>query len=726
MSEPIWIRSGNRGSGARAAAFGVVLVVAAFAIYWPALSGSFIWDDTAYVTASPLVHAPDGVYRMWFTGEAIDYWPVMNTVLWLEWRLWGLNPAGYHAVSVLMHAASALLFYVILRQLTIPNAHVAAWLFVVHPLNVQSVAWIAETKNTLSLLFLLLATLLYFLGEVRPTATTLPRNPDTRRRIAHQTRNRSHIPSGSARQPAAGGSYYALSLVAFALAMLSKGSVATFPGMLLLLVWWRTGHLNWRDVRRLLPFLAIAIALTVVNIWFQTRHVTGTLRDVTTAERLLGAAAVIWFYLAKALLPVNLMFVYPQWNIHVSDIRWWIPTIAAVVTTAVLWWKRKQPVGGALLLAWGTFCLALVPVMGLTDVYYMRYSLVADHYAYIALLPVVALIAACLDRVFTPVQRSLRSGGLSRRALVGNVGAAILIAALGSATWSQSHLYADATTVWTATTQSNPVCWLCETNLAVPLVARGTPEDLVDAVAHLNTAIRLNPRAPESHDGLGVALQKLGRFEQAVAEHERALALDPHFSEARSNLVVARQSLGIELSKAGRFEEAAATLALVLRDAPNSAATHRELGYALLQLGRKGEALAHVTESVRLDPSSPETHDTLATVWRAFDRQVDAIAEYRKAVSLAPNAAEWHNNLGSALLEADRLDEAEHEFRESLRCNPLSPLAQRNLGVTLAELNRLDEAAEHLREALRLQPDFADARANLDEVTARMKKKSTL
>ncbi len=697
-----------------------VLLVAAFAVYWPAIHGQFIWDDVVSITANPLVRASDGLYRIWFTSEPIDYWPVTNSLYWAEWRLWGMNPTGYHAVNILLHAANALVFWILLRRMSVPAAWVAALLFVVHPLNAESVAWIAEGKNTLSLFFLLLSTLAFVDSEPGTAAQQEPGRGQ--QSSSRRAKSRNLSPQVEILPPPKPRHWlYVVSVACFLVAMLSKGSVAMLPGILLTLAWWRRGRIAWRDVARVLPFLLIAIGLTAVNIWFQTRHVSTALRAVSLVQRVLGAGAILWFYLFKALLPIKLTFVYPQWDIRADDLRWWLPSIGAIATTILLWWKRHTAAGRSLLAMWIVFGFALVPVMGLTDAYYMRYSLVADRYAYIALLPVMAAVGAALDALAKAARPAVADTSI-RQALL-TAAAAVLAVALGITTWNHSHRYADADTLWTATLQQNPLCWLCDVNLAVPLVASGQPGDLQRAMDHLHAAIRANPDAPESHDGLGVALQKAGRFEEAIAEHERALALNPRFREARANLVIAREHFGVALAQAGRFEDAAAVLRLAVQDAPDHASTRRDLADALLQLDRIDEAFSQLQTAIRLDPSSADNHETLARLYRRAQRQKEAIAEYREAVRLAPNDADAHNNLGAALLEDNQLAEAARELREAIRLNPRLPFPHRNLGVTLAEMNQLEEAAAHLREALRLDPSFADARANLDEVSARIRKK---
>jgi tetratricopeptide (TPR) repeat protein len=604
------LRTGRR---AQTLLFYALVLVVAFAAYRPALSGSFLWDDDVLLTANAQVQASDGLQRLWLTNEAVDYWPVTGTSFWLEWRLWGLSPTGYHVTNLLLHSASCLLLWALLRRLSVPGAELAALLFAVHPMNVESVAWIAQRKNTLSMFFFLLSMLWYVVDR------------------------RRYLPS----------------LAAFVLAMLSKGSVAVLPAMLLVIEWWRHGRITGRDILRLMPFAAISIGLTVLNVLMQTHRTASAIRDASLLDRVLGACAVVWFYLSKALLPINLTFIYPQWAVRSSELVWWLPLVATIAVTALLVWKRHVPVVRASLVAWVLFCLALAPVMGLVDVYFMRYSLVSDHYAYIAVLVVVSAVAAVCTAVFAP-RASGRETGHPTRSLLVRFAGAVLVAVLGIATWQESHEYADAATLYRATLRKNPGCWLCETNLAVPLVTRGTPSDLQQAIEHLTAAARMNPDQSETHSGLGVGLQKSGRLEEAIAEYQRAIALNPRFGEARANLAAAREAWGNELAAAGRDKEALAQFEQFVKETP---------------------------ERVTAD-----THDAMAELWRRLGDMQHALAAYREVVRMAPASANAHNNLGSALLDTHQPVEAVREFREALRLDPGSANARRNLDVAVAAL----------------------------------------
>ncbi len=379
------------------------------------------------VTENNLIQTPDGLYKLWCTTESLDYWPVTNTSFWIEWRLWEMNPTGYHVTNMLLHIVEALLIWVILRKLSIPGAFLAAMIFALHPVNVESVAWIAQRKNMMSMLFFLLSILWYLKADM-PTA--IAGTAPARSREEPWEPEKSISPLSTLHSPL----YYWLSLAAFVLAMLSKASAVVLPVLLLGIVWWLRS-LTRRNLLRIAPFFLLAVVLTVVNIWFQTHGKDIEIRNAGFAERLLGAGCVVWFYLYKALLPFDLAFIYPPWHVQVGDALWWLPLLAAFIVTAVLWRYRKgwsRP----LLFAWGFFCVSLVPVMGFTDVGFMKYSLVADHYQHIAIIGVIALAAGGWG-IWHKRARNKTHWATTAVAVVA-------MGALAFLTWQQSGIYHDA------------------------------------------------------------------------------------------------------------------------------------------------------------------------------------------------------------------------------------------------------------------------------------------
>lgn len=571
--------------------------MATMCAYWPALHGGFLFfDDDSLLVNSATVQAADGLYRIWLTTQPIDYWPITNSSFWIEWRMWGLDPLGYHVTNVLLHACSAVTLWRVLRRLSIPGAWLAAAIFALHPIHVQSVAWIAQRKNTLALLFLLLS------------VQQFVKSDETDRRLP-----------------------YWLSLVLFLFAMLSKGSVAALPAMLLLLVWWRRGTVTRRDIWRAIPYVAIAVALTAVNLWFQSRMDGGT-RDVTLVQRLLGAGAVVWFYALKAVAPTDLSFIYPQWSIQEGEWRWWLPLLAVAALTLLLIQRRGSPFGRHLLLAWGLFCLALVPVLGLVDVYFMKFSLVADHYAYIAIIAVSATAAAGLSR------------WLPRR--LSNAAGAAVLATLGVMTWSQARVYANPESFYRAAIERNPDVAVLHNNLGALLLERETTEE---AAEHLRRAVRLQPDFEKAHNNLCNASARLGSILEAISECSLAVQREP----GRASL---HTSLAIALAMAGRLSEAREAFMTALQLDPSSAQAQEglvsvlhDLGDQELAAGRADEAIREYEEALRRNPGLAETHNNLAVALTSRGRRVEAIEHLRTAVRLEPGNREFQSNLARLL-----------------------------------------------------------------------------
>ena len=690
-----------------------LLVVTTCMAYLPAMRGEFILDDDIYVTNNRLITAPDGWYRFWLTTEPIDYYPMSNSTLWIEWRLWGLHPTGYHVTNLLLHIAAALLVWTVLRKLSIPGAYLAALLFAVHPVNIESVAWISQRKGLLAMLFFLLSILWYL--------KVVPQPPDSDESPVVGQSNRLCHPSW--------GRWYWLSLLAFLLAMLSKGSVATLPLVLLLIVWWQRRQITMWDLTGIAPFFLAAVLLSGVNIWFQSRHVDDVIRSVSFGERLLGAGAVVWFYLSKAILPINLVFIYRQWHIEVDNLRGWLPLLAALGVTVVLWSQRGNWRGRPLLFAWGFFGVALVPVLGFIDVGFMKHSLVADHYQHIALVGVMALAAAAWSNWYQ------RTREASRPALV--VIAAVIVGTFTLLTWQHSRLYADAITLYQATLEKNPASWLTHYNLAAELAETGWSQEVIknyeqalrfkpnyanahsnlgvallhagrlqEAIEHFEQALQLKPSLGETHNNLGTALEQVGRYEEAIEQYRQALQLRPDYPEAQNNM-------GLVLLAERRAQEAMEYLDQALQLKPDYAEAHLNLGNVLLALGRKQEAEKHFEQALQFKPTYAEAHYNLGNMLVGAGRAEEAIDHYQQALQIKPNYAEAHSNLGAALAQAGRTPEAIQQFREALKLKPDLPEVHDNLGVALAKTGQLQEGIEHFQQAIRLKTSYADAYVNL-------------
>ncbi|HVW21786.1 MAG TPA: tetratricopeptide repeat protein [Opitutaceae bacterium] len=538
----------------------IVLLALTALAYLPSLGNGFVWDDDTSVTANRLIHEPGGLARLWFSARNPDYWPATETTLWAEWRLWGMNPAGYHATNLALHLAEVLLIWLLLERLRVPGAWLGALLFGLHPVNVESVAWITQRKNLMAMLFYL-ASIGCFLRADEPP-------PDRRR---------------------GGAGWFALSLLAFALAMLSKGSVAILPLVLAGLVAARR-RFEARDALRLLPYLAIAGVFTLVDLKFQANQL-GALEVIRRAgplERLLGAAAAVWFYLGKALLPLRLTFVYPQWRIDASSPAWYLPLVAALAATAWLCRSRRlRPVR----LAWLYFCAALLPALGFTDVYFMKFSLVADHYQHLALIGVAALGGAGW-------------AAWRRRSRAADAAAALVAGALLALTWRQCLLYRDSGRLFTDVLSRNPGSAMAHNNLGVVIAER---RDLSGALAQFQEALRLEPGYAEAERNLGLTLARQGRPADALPHYRAALRLRPNYPDAEDDLGNALLALERPAEAAGHFERS-------LRLNPDNPEAEGNLGVALAQQGRSAQAIAHLEAAVRLDPGNAALRQNLAAV----------------------------------------------------------------------------------------------------------------
>ena len=407
--------------------------------------------------------------------------------------------------------------------------------------------------------------------------------------------------------------WYWLSLLSFLLALLSKGSVAPLPLVLLGLMVWRR-RLTFRDLALTAPFFLVAAALTFVNVWFQRHNAGEVIRQAGFLERLLGAGAAVWFFLSLALWPVILFFVYPLWRVDPGVLFWWLPLLAAVGVTGGLGWRARLRAAGrgaapgqisdrrvarseiwwrGAWFAWGYFCVMLVPVLGFTDVYFMKYSLVADHYQHLALIGVVAFAGAAGEYV-----RS-RTDGANRIAM-GLIGTAA-VCGLAGLTWRQCQMYRNSTTLYETILSRNPGCWLAHVNLGDTLYAQGK---VAEATPHYEAALAINPNNADAHFDLGTVLIREGRYSEAALEYQAALRLNPRDSKTLN-------FLGLALAHTDQLSAATASYAEALRLDPNNASAHNNFGIALARAGRASEAILHFEQAVRIDPANSDARNNL-------------------------------------------------------------------------------------------------------------------
>ncbi len=636
----------------------LLLIVFVFIAYAQVFRADFIWDDESHLTRNPCVVGPLGLKEIWTTTQAV-YYPLVLTTFWALHKFFGLNPLPYHLLNIFLHVASAILLWRILQILRVRGAWLGAALWALHPVMVQSVAWVTELKNTQSCVFYLLSILFFLKWEDQEAAVSRP--PERRTFV------------------------FALSLLFFLLATLSKPSVVMLPFVLALCIWWMRGRIRWRDTLALAPFALISVVASAWTIWEQRFHARAVGPDWTQTfpERLIIAGKAIWFYLGKLVWPHPLIFIYPRWDVDSSKVVAYLPLLVAIAGLVALWFIHAK-LGRTLFFAAAYYVVSLFPVLGFFSVFFFRYSFVSDHFQYLASIGPLALtgagIATLLGRfcetpadfvshpdtvprlgntIASPRWRLVLSGGLCGTLLV----------SLGFFTWRQTAQYHNLFALYTATLQKNPDCWMAHYNLGIVLGEQGEGDQAID---HYRQAVALRPDYAEAHYNLGRLLVEHGQLNDAIAHYERAAAINPADAEAQNNL-----------------------------------------GVTLFGIGRTDDAIAHYKKALEIRPDYAEASCNLANALIAKDDFDGAIARYKACLAAIPDQEEAQYNLASALLREGRTDEAIVEYQKVLQIHPESADAHANLGIAWLTEGRVRDAMAEYTKALQISPENLAALSNL-------------
>jgi Tfp pilus assembly protein PilF len=631
---------------------GFFLCVVTLIAYHPAWNGKPIWDDSAHITR-PEIRSFSGLAKIWTQpGATQQYYPLVHSVFWLEYHLWGDSTLGYHLVNILLHFFSALLLVCILRRLAIPGAWFVAAIFALHPVQVESVAWISELKNTLSGVFFFAAMLAYLKFD------------SERKRI-----------------------FFFSAIGLFILGLMSKSVIATLPMSLLAVFWWKRGRLDWkRDIVPLLPFFAAGIASGLFSAWVEHTFIIGGEESTfafTFVDRCLIAGRVVWFYVGKIIWPVDLIFIYPRWN--VGQAVWWqyLFPFATLLCAGALWLVRKR--WRAPLTAFLFFTATIFPVMGFFNVYPFRFSFVADHFQYLACLGPIAIVAAGIESGFGLLHGSLRRF-LQPMLYV------IVLLTLSVLTWKQSEVYADAETLYRTTIRKNPDCWMAHNNLGLLLTQTGRSDE---AMTHFLKALDINPVYSRAHNNLGNLLMQINRTDEAAVHFRKALEINPNYAETHTNL-------GTLLVKTGRADEAAFHFRRALEIDSNDVKAHNNLGNILLQTGRTDEAAFHFRRALDVNPSLAEAHNNLGNILLQTGRTDEAVVHFRKVLEINPNVTEAYGNLGLALFQTGQTDEAISNFRKALEITPDNIALLNNFAAIFLQKGQRTDAIQLLKRALEL------------------------
>ena len=542
-----------------------VIIVAALVIYWPALHGNWLWDDHADITENPVTRSASGLWSIWFEpGTQLDYYPVKASVQWAQWRLWGNDTLGYHVTNLVLHIVSALLVWRLFHKLGLKLAWLGGLIFAVHPALVESVAWIAELKNTLSMPFFLLAATFYL-------------DFDKQRRPRD----------------------FMVAVGFFLLAMLGKTTMVMFPEVLLLYAWWKRGRVVLNDLKMAAPFFLISLVLGWVTlrcgVWYGQLHPNGyptpDLGGVLSRLALIGSS--LTFYLGKAVWPFGLLPIYPQWPVNPPSLLQYLPW--PILGGLFFWfWTKRQSWGRHVLFGTGFFLVMLLPFCGVVSASYMSFTWVMDHFLYIPILGLVGLAIAGLEQAARGAPKPDRYGGIGLLA--------VFLAAMLAESRAYAEKFVGQEALWTYTLAHNPTAWLAHNNLGNALLQKGR---LDEAIEQYQETLKIKPGLAEIHANLGSALALNGHLDEAIAQFKKALENNSKFADGHCNL-------GNALFEKGRLDEAITQFQEALEINPNFANAHDNLGRVFLQKGRIHEAIVQFQEALRLNPNYADAQYNLA------------------------------------------------------------------------------------------------------------------
>ena len=657
----------------------LIMVFAVFFVYAPSLDGGFLWGDELFVTENDAVGVERGLRQIWFNPQSIPgYEPLVQTTFWIQYRLHGANPEPFRILNLILHIFNGLLLLALLRYLKVPGAWLVVALFLFHPIQVASVAWIARRTNTLSLLFYLASLFLfcraYRLGEEstdRPSALLF-----------------------------SGG------VVGFLCALFSNAIALTLPVTLLLILWWKRVVIDGKLRLQMLSLIVFGLVagLFVARLGGAFAPAHGAHWDLTGVECWLLAGRMMWFYVGKLLLPIDFAFIYPLWEIESGLPALFFP-LSALVVVVVLWIFRA-PLGRGPLAAVLFYVITLMPALLMLPADSLSLSFVADHVSYHAGIGLLVLFSGCL----AVLAKRMASTMFERekeftRAVFGSLMLPVLVV-LGMLSWRQAQVYHNEIALWRDTIERNPSATIAYNHLAVILHREGR---LPEADQLLRRSVEENPDVLEAPFNSGRLLQEMGRFEEAADYYTRALKIDPDHVATLSHR-------GYVLLRLGRHREALEHLTRAVRIQPDFAEAHQYRASALAFMGRLEEALDAYERTVALDPDNTRARFRMGILLYRQQRFDEAVRVFRETLAYEAEHADALNNLGLSLSQLGRPGDALPYYDRAVNVRPNFAQAWHNRGVAFERLGRYDDAEESYRRALVADPSFAPAERNLRQL----------
>ncbi len=645
---------------------GIMLVAIVFVAFFPAFKANFIWDDDA-ITENILLRTDNGLFKIWTAPSLIPhelhYWPLVYSTFWLEYQIAGLKPFLYHFDNVLLHAVNVILLWLLVGRLGIRGAWLAAALFALHPVHVESVVWVIERKDVLSLMFYLLTFHAY---------------------VSFKKNQRRGI--------------YILALFLYICAMLSKSMTVSLPIAILLWLWWRKGKIEKRDIISVVPFMVIAAVLAAVDTLIASGKVPLDY-NLSMVQRILIASRAVCFYFWKLIFPFNLMAIYPGWNINVASLELYLFPLGILATLIVLWLKRDR-LGRGPLAAALFYILSLAPILGFISFTFMEISFVADRFQYLPSIGILLLIAALIAKVADMLKPS------ERWAL--NFGLTFVLLTLGVLTSQHASVYQNNWKLFTDTLKKNPAAWMAYDMLGNELVAQKKHDEAID---HFKEAIRLKPRYMEAYNNLGVALAEMGRLDEAIEYYNRGLSIKPENPEVHNNLANAFVMKNQPEKAIPHYEEA-------IRLDPYYYNAYDNLGVTLARQGKFDEAIEHHKKAMEIRPTYTPAYYNLANVYADTGELDKAIHYYEQAIQLDPTYVQAYNNLANVYYRIGEVDTAIGYCTSALQIDPDFPTLHGNIARMYSEQGEIKKAVHHFRALVRLRPDWSEPAVRLAWILA--------
>jgi len=667
-----------------------ILIVLVLFTYQPSLHNGFVWDDDDYVTNNPALATVDGLGKIWFSRDTTpQYYPITFTSFWIEYHLFGLNPVVFHATNILLHAANAMLVWMLLVYLGLPWAWLAAVLFAIHPVNVESVAWISERKNLLSGLFalcsLILCVKIFLSRQSEPDA-----------------QGNSHIDENSRHNV-----LYVISFILFVLALLSKSVVCMLPVVFLVLLWWKN-RMSLKNFAATIPFFIAGIAAGINTMLLEKNLVGahGPQWDLSLPERIIVAGRALWFYLYKLLCPANLVFIYPKWEIAASDWRQYLFPISALLVLLLLWAARNR-IGKGAFTAAAVFSLTLLPALGFINYYPMQFSFVADHFQYLACISILAATVWGGYRLVCDKNKRLRAAV--------TVICALLVISLSLKARQEQNKYKDKKALWEDTIAKNPSCWMAYNNLGCLFYIRHGADAIDTAEKYISKALKLNPDYEYAIFNMAWLSYLKKRYSDAIAKYQYLLEKYP---KAPPHLLARIHfGLGSVYTKLKQFGKAQKQFNLALEARPWFPECYNSMGVMFNDKGEKKKAIDAFLNALELNPDYPYARLNLAKLLFETGRLDRALVHYnylKYNKTLPPEIlANVYNDLGVILMRSNKDKEAGQALLKAIKLEPDFAKAYTNLGILMAKEGKKDHAIQHFTKALKIDPGHLEVRYRL-------------